>query len=297
MKPATFEYHQPSTADEAAELLDELSDAKLMAGNQSLGIIMSNRLATPDNVIDISDIEELRYIDVADDTVEIGSMTRHADIEHSQELAETVPLLPEEAGHIAGPSVRNQGTIGGTLGEADPAGNHSCALLALDAELEVLSASGTRSVAVEDYFVAYMLTDIDDDELISAVRVARDRVPTERTGMRFEVEKRATQTWPTLAAAAVVRVDEPAAADPVVEEVRLSFANADDVPVRVPDVESEAAGEPLSEGLLETVGDGVYDAVNPQDEMHADETYKRELAATFARRSLKRAYDRATDGS
>jgi carbon-monoxide dehydrogenase medium subunit len=293
MKPAAFEYHSPETTEEATDLLAELPDAKLMAGNQSFGIIMSNRLATPEHVIDISDIEELRYIDVGDDAVEIGAMARHADIEHSEELAETVPLLPEEAQHIAGPAVRNRGTVGGTLGEADPAGNHSCALLALGAELQTASAEQTRTIPVEEYFLAYMLTAVEDDELITSVRIPRERFPVERTGMRFKVEKRAAQTWPTLGASAVVRVDDPDAAEPVTEDVRLSFANAADVPLRTTEAEATATGEPLSEGLLEAVAEIVYDNVDPEDEMHADETYKRELAATFARRTLSTAYDRA----
>lgn len=295
MKPAAFEYHQPTTTTEALELLDELEDAKLMAGNQSFGIIMSNRLATPDHVIDISEIEELRYIDIDDETVALGSMTRHSDIEHSDTLAEAVPLLPDEASHIAGPAVRNQGTIGGTLGEADPAGNHSCALIALDADLEVASVDGTRTVSVDEYFVAYMLTAIEEDELIKDVKISRDQIPIDRTGMEFKVEKRANQTWPTLGASTVVRVADSGDANPVIEDARLSYANAADIPIRVSDAEAEIEGEPVSEGLIEDIGDIVHDAIEPQDEMHASETYKRELAAAFARRSLETAYERAID--
>lgn len=293
MKPAAFEYHQPSTVAEATELLTELPDAKLMAGNQSLGIIMANRLATPDHLIDISDIDSLRYIDVSQDTVEIGSMTRHADIEHSDDLAEAMPILPEEAGHIAGPAVRNQGTIGGTLGEADPAGNHSCALLALDGELVVESTTGTRTLPVDEYFVAYMFTDIEDDELITAARIPRDPFPVERTGMAFEIEKRAAQTWPTLASCAVVRVTAPAEDEPTIEDARLAFANADDIPVRTPEAEAAVTGQPLSEDSLYRVEELVYEAVNPQDEEHASETYKRELAGALGQRAVRRAYDRA----
>ena len=295
MKPAAFEYHQPTTTTEALELLDELEDAKLMAGNQSFGIIMSNRLATPDHVIDISEIEELRYIDIDDETVALGSMTRHSDIEHSDTLAEAVPLLPDEASHIAGPAVRNQGTIGGTLGEADPAGNHSCALIALGADLEVASVDGTRTVSVDEYFVAYMLTAIEEDELIKDVKISRDQIPIDRTGMEFKVEKRANQTWPTLGASTVVRVADSGDANPVIEDARLSYANAADIPIRVSDAEAEIEGEPVSEGLIEDIGDIVHDAIEPQDEMHASETYKRELAAAFARRSLETAYERAID--
>ena len=294
MKPAPFEYHRPATVEEAVELLGDLSDPEVMAGNQSLGVVMSNRLATPDDIVDLNGIDDLRYIDVSEDAVEIGAMTRHADVESSEELADALGLLPEEAEHIAGPAVRNRGTVGGTLGEADPAGNHSCALLALGADLELASPDGTRTLPIDRYFVAYMLTAIEEDELITSIHVSRDPFPADRTGMRFEVEKRASQTWPTLGASAVVRVDDPAAQSPVVEEARLSFANAADVPLRTPEAEAEVEGEPLSEGLLESAGDVVYDAVEPQDEMHADEVYKRELAEAFARRGLERAYERAT---
>jgi len=297
MKPAPFEYHQPTTTDEVTELLADLPDAKLMAGNQSFGIIMSNRLATPDDIIDLNEVGELRYIDVAEDAVELGAMTRHADIEHSAELADVLPLLPAEAQHIAGPAVRNRGTVGGTLGEADPAGNHSCALLALDADIELTSADGSRTVPVSEYFIAYMMTADEDDELITSVRVSREPFPVDRTGMAFEIEKQAAQTWPTLGTSTVVRVDDPDAATPAIEDVRLSFANASDVPLRTEAAEAEAEGEPLSPGLLEAVADIVYDAVEPQDEMHADETYKRELAATFAKRSVETAYEGAVDGA
>jgi carbon-monoxide dehydrogenase medium subunit len=293
MKPAPFQYHRPETAEDVAELLAEHPDAELMAGNQSLGVVMSNRLATPDDLIDLNEVEDLRYVDVSEDAVEIGAMARHADLEHSTELAETLPLLPEESGHIAGPAVRNRGTVGGTLGEADPAGNHSCALLALDATIELLSADGVRTVPVEEYFLAYMMTAMEEEELIRSVRISRDPFPVDRTGMRFAVEKRAAQTWPTLGASAVIRVDDPGSESPVVETAGLSFANAADVPLRVPKAESALEGEPLSDPLLESVGDIVYEVVDPEDEMHADETYKRELAATFARRTVEDAYERA----
>lgn len=296
MKPAPFEYHSPSTLQEALELLEELPDAKLMAGNQSLGIIMSNRLATPGHIVDLNGIDDLRYIDVGDGAIEIGAMTRHATVEHSEELAEVCSLLPESVEHIAGPTVRNQGTLGGSVGEADPAGNYGCVLLALDADLELASTDGRRWVPVEDFFIAYMLTEMDDEEIITAARIDRERYPIDRTGMCFKVKKRATQTWPTLGAAAVVRVDDPDADEPVVEEARLAFANAADVPIRTEAAESELESEPLSEGVLEAASDAAYDGVEPQGEMHADETYKRELAAAYTERTIWTAYDRATGG-
>ncbi|MFB6298584.1 MAG: xanthine dehydrogenase family protein subunit M [Salinirussus sp.] len=295
MKPAPFEYHRPSTVAETTELLADLPDAELMAGNQSFGIIMSNRLAQPDHIVDINGVDALDYIEVGEDVVEVGAMTSHADIEHSTELAETVPMLPQAAGVIAGPAVRNRGTIGGSVGEADPAGNHGCALLALGAELEIASADGSRTVDVDDYFLAYMFTDLSDEELITAARIPREPFPVDRTGMDFRVRKRAAQTWPTIGVGTAVRVDDPAADVPRIEDVRIALANAADVPLRTADAEAELEGEPLTEAGLVAAGEIVSDAVEPEDEMHADETYKRELAAEYTERSVRAAHDGALE--
>jgi len=295
MKPAPFEYHRPSTVEETTELLAELSDAELMAGNQSFGIIMSNRLAQPDHIIDINRVKDLQYVEIGEEEVEIGAMTRHRTVEHSGELAGAVPMMPQAAEVIAGPAVRNRGTIGGSIGEADPAGNYGAALLALGAEIDVASADGNRTVPVDDYFVAYMFTDLTEDELITGVRIPREPFPIERTGMDFQVHKRAAQTWPTMGVGSAVRVDDPGAEEPTVEEVRLALANAADVPLRAGEAEAELAGEPLTDAALATAGEIVYEAGEPQDEMHADETYKRELAEEYAKRSVRAAHERAID--
>jgi carbon-monoxide dehydrogenase medium subunit len=293
VKPSPFEYHRPSSLDEALSLLADLPEAEPLAGNQSLSIIMSNRLANPDHLVDLNDVEALHYVDAGSDTVDVGAMVRHREIERSEPLSETVPLLPEAAEQIAGPVVRNRGTIGGSIGEADPAGNYPCAVLALGGDVELASTGGTRSVAAGDYFLAYMFTEREDEELITGVSIPREPFPPSRTGMAFMGVKEAAQTWPTLSAAAVVRVDDPSAADPVVEDARLAFANAADVPLRVEAAEAEIEGEPLSVPALERAGEIAYDDVDPQEEMHADERYKRELAAEYTKRTVRAAHDGA----
>jgi carbon-monoxide dehydrogenase medium subunit len=293
MKPSPFEYHRPSTVEEAVDLLSDLSEAELMAGNQSLSIIMSNRLANPDHVIDINGIDELQYIESEADAIEVGALSRHRDLERSDVLREEYPILPEAAEQIAGPVVRNRGTIGGSIGEADPAGNYPCVLVALDGELEAASTDGRRTVGADEYFVAYMLTDLEEDELITAVRFPRDAFPVSRTGMAFLGQKRAAQTWPTLSVASSVRVDDPSADDPVVEDARIGLANAADVPLCIEAIEDELEGEPLTESALDTVGEMAYENVSPQDEMHADERYKRELAREYTKRAFERAHARA----
>ncbi|MFC4440166.1 MULTISPECIES: FAD binding domain-containing protein [Natrialbaceae] len=293
MKPAPFTHHRPETVPEVLELLEELEDAELLAGNQSLGIVMANRLATPDHLVDLNGVDDLAGVEVTDDEVRIGAMTTHRTLERSDRLAERLPMLPEAAEQIAGPSVRNQGTIGGSIGEADPAGNYPTALLALGGSLTLRSLEETRTVPVSDYFIAYMFTDLREGELIESVSVPTDPFPPERTGMTFLELKPAAQTWPTVSAATSVRVAEPGADEPVVEDVRIALANAADVPLRVEDAESIVEGEPLSADTLEEVAATVTDAVDPEGEMHADREYKEEVAGEYAKRSLETSYERA----
>ncbi|MFB6232764.1 MAG: xanthine dehydrogenase family protein subunit M [Haloarculaceae archaeon] len=293
MKPAPFEYHRPSDLDEALELLADLPEAEPLAGNQSLSILMSNRLASPDHLVDINDLDSLQSVEADAASVEVGAVVRHREVERSETLAETVPMLPEAAEQIAGPVVRNRGTVGGSLGEGDPAGNYPCVAAALDADLELASTDGTRTVAAEEFFIATLFTDREPDELITGLTVPRDPFPTERTGQTFLAVKEAAQTWPTLSAAGVVRVDDPTADDPVVEEARIALANAAEVPLRVEDAEAELEGRPLADDALDAAGELAYEAANPEDEMHADETYKRELAREYTKRALERAHERA----
>lgn len=264
-----------------------------MAGNQSLGIVMSNRLATPANIVDLSRIDELDFVAVEDDAVRVGALTTHRSISQSTRLAEHVPMLPEAAAQIAGPSVRNRGTIGGSLGEADPAGNYPAALVALDGDITLRGPDGTRTVDAREFFIAYMFTDMAEAELIESVSVPRGPFPPERTGMAFDELKRAAQTWPTISAGASVRVDDPDADAPVVEDARLALANAADVPLHVPDAEAAVEGEPLSDATLDEAGDAAREAAEPSEEMHADREFKLDVAGEYGRRALETAYDRA----
>ena len=294
MKPATFEYHRPSSVEEATGLLADLGhDAELLAGNQSLGIIMANRLATPDHLVDLGQVEELSGVTVREDEVEIGSMTTHRDLEFADDLRDAVEMIPESAEQIAGPSVRNRGTVGGSVAEADPAGNYPAAFVALDADLHLTSADGERTVPARDFFVAYMFTDLGPDELVTGVTVDREPFPVDRTGMAFEELKRGAQTFPTVSAGTALRVDDPESDNPTIEEARVALANVSDVPLHVPDAEDALEGDTLEAGI-EAAAEAAIDAADPSPEMHADEEWKVELAGEYTRRSLRTAHERAT---
>ena len=294
MKPAAFEYHRPSTVGEATALLADLGhDAELLAGNQSLGIIMANRLATPDHLVDLGHVDELSGVTVREDAVEIGAMTTHRDLEFADDLREAVEMVPESAEQIAGPSVRNRGTVGGSVAEADPAGNYPTAFVALDADLHLRSADEERTVPARDFFVAYMFTDLGPEELVTSVTIDREPFPVDRTGMAFEELKRGAQTFPTVSAGTALRVDDPDSDDPTIEEARVALANVSDVPLHVPDAEAALEGGTLDAGI-DAAADAAVEAADPSPEMHADEEWKVELAGEYTRRSLRTAHERAT---
>ncbi|WP_318569735.1 xanthine dehydrogenase family protein subunit M [Salinigranum marinum] len=293
MKPTQFAYDRPETVDEALELLDEHHDAELLAGNQSLGIIMANRFASPERLVDINRLDGLAFVDISDDEIEIGAMTRHRTLERHDDLRSVLELVPESAEQIAGPAVRNRGTMGGSIAEADPAGNYPAVLAALGGELHVASVDGERTIPADDYFVGYMFTDLEEHELITSVSFPREPFPQERTGSAFVELKRGSQTWPTVSAATAVRVDDPSRETPLVEESRLAVGNAAGIPLRIDDALAELAGEPLSEDALDSVAEAVREAADPTDEMHADREYKSEMAGEYAIRSLRKSYERA----
>jgi carbon-monoxide dehydrogenase medium subunit len=294
MKPATFEYHRPSSVEEATGLLADLGhDAELLAGNQSLGIIMANRLATPDHLVDLGQVEALSGVTVREDEVEIGAMTTHRDLEFADDLREALEMVPESAEQIAGPSVRNRGTVGGSVAEADPAGNYPTAFVALDADLHLTAADDERTIPAREFFIAYMFTDLGPDELITGVTIDREPFPVDRTGMAFEELKRGAQTFPTVSAGTALRVDDPESDNPTIEEARVALANVSDVPLHVPDAEDALEGDTLEAGI-EAAAEAAIDAADPSPEMHADEEWKVELAGEYTRRSLRTAHERAT---
>ncbi|RQG99417.1 FAD binding domain-containing protein [Natrarchaeobius oligotrophus] len=295
MKSEPFVYHSPSSVEEVVSLMNEHDHAELVAGNQSLAIQMNNRLATPDHLIDLNGVDELAYVDERDGEIEIGAMTTHKTIANSDAIDRTVPILAEAAQQIAGPSVRNVGTLGGGIGEADPAGNYPTVLTALDATITITSESGDRDVGVDEFFIAYMMTEVGENEMITGATVPTDPFPIGRTGMSFLELKRVPHTWPKLSAAGIVRVDDPTRDDPTVEEARLTFANASDTPLRVEAAESAVEGTSLTDDALEEAAEIAMDSADPADEMQAEAEYKEEQVGIFTKRALREAYDRALD--
>src|SRR5262245_54067518 len=184
MKPAPFEYHAPRSLDEAAELLGQLGDgAKLLAGGQSLIPMLALRLTAFDHLVDLGRIAELSGVERRNGSLWIGAGTTETAVATSPEVAAAVPLLARATPLIGHFQIRNRGTIGGSVAHADPAAEYPAVALALDAELEVVSSGGRRSVPASQFFTGIWSTDRAAEEILTGISFP---VWTGRCGVAIE---------------------------------------------------------------------------------------------------------------
>jgi aerobic carbon-monoxide dehydrogenase medium subunit len=172
MIPGSFDYFAPRSIAEAIELLtDHKDDVKVLSGGQSLLPLMKMRLSKPGYIVDIGKIPGLDNIVEEGKSLVLGALVTHAQIEYSELLQKRCPLLPQTAATIADIQIRNRGTIGGSVAHADPAGDMPAAIMALDAEIKVVGPSGERWIKADDFFLGLLMSVLEPDEIVSAVRV------------------------------------------------------------------------------------------------------------------------------
>ena len=274
MIPAPFDYQRATSVDEAIGLLTEHGDeAKLLAGGHSLLPLMKLRLAAPAVLVDIGRIADLSYVTSGGDgTVRIGALTRHHELATSTELREEVPLLAHVAAQVGDPQVRHRGTIGGSVVHGDPASDLPAALLALRATLVARGPTGTREIAVDDFFIGFLETTLADDEVLTEIRVPA--LPG--AGWAFEKFNRRAQDWAIVGVAAVLGDG----ADPGVGLVNMGSA-----PLRAAGVEEALRSGAPAPAAAARADEGT----EPPDDLNASPEYRRHLAQVLVRRAIETA--------
>jgi len=277
MIPAEFDYVVADSVDEAIGLLsDGGEDAKLLAGGHSLLPLMKLRFAAPSLLVDISRIEELRGVQAGGDTIRIGALTRHADLQERDDLG----LIATAAKQIADQQVRNRGTIGGSLANGDTAADLPGVLLALEGSVVVRSASGEREIAAADLFQGYLSTAIEPGEVLTEVRI-----PT-LAGYGFGYEKfnRRAEDWAMVGVSALVK-----ATDGVCEDVRIALTHMASTPLRATAAEDALRGQPLNEESIAAAAQLAAEGTSPLGDLNASPEYKRHLARVLTKRALTTA--------
>jgi carbon-monoxide dehydrogenase medium subunit len=275
--PAPFDYHRPGSLDEAIALLGTLGDdAKLLAGGHSLLPAMKLRLAQPAALVDISQLAELRRIEVARDRITIGAMATHAEILQSAELAKACPLFRDAADQIGDLQVRNSGTIGGSLAQADPAADWPAVVLALDAELDIASAGGRRTVAATAFFTDMLQTALAPGEILTAIRVTAH-------GGRYAYVKTDQKASGFALCGVAVAVDEKA------KTARVGITGVAPVPYRAREVERALEGRTVDAAGLDGAARHAADGVTPLSDIHASADFRAHLARVNTARAIRRA--------
>jgi CO/xanthine dehydrogenase FAD-binding subunit len=264
VKPAPFEYVAPRSLDEALGALGE--DAKALAGGQSLVPLLNFRLARPERIVDLNNVDDLSYVRRSEGTLRIGALTRQATLERSRVVAEHWPLLTRAVKLVAHPAIRNRGTVGGSLAHADPAAELPVAMRALDARLHARSAArGERVIVAADFFQAPLMTALEPDELLVEIEV-----PAQPPGARAAFAEHArTHGDFALAGAAVVRAGS--------EHAAIALLGAGPTPVRAADAEAA-----LRRGASAAEAAHIAGA-------ELDDEYRRALTTELVRRALEEA--------
>jgi CO/xanthine dehydrogenase FAD-binding subunit len=287
MKPAPFAYADPRELEEAAAMLHRYGEeAAILAGGQSLIPLMNLRLAQPAYVIDINRIPELQGIKSDGSRLSLGATVRHADVAASAEVRDAVQLLAEAAGLIGHPQIRHRGTAGGSLAEADPAGQLPATIMALGGEVVAMSVRGTRRILAADLFVGFLNTNLEPDELITEIVFPR---PPDRSGGAFMEVCRRKGDFAMAGVAAQVSLSE----DGAVSEAAIALAAMGPVPVRATRAEQALLGISPTDQTFREVAGLAGQAGDPVSDVHATAAYRRRAASVLAERAVRLAVNRA----
>ncbi len=286
MYAAPFSYHRAASLQEAVKLLQGLGEeARVIAGGQSLIPLMKMRMARPAALIDINFIQGLSEIQTPKGELHFGALVRHADLEHSA-AGVNVPLLHDCAAGIADVQVRNQGTIGGSLAEADPSGDWGTALLALDTTVVCFGPGGQRNVPLEEFIKDAYTTVLAHDEIVTGVHV---KVPPKGSGGAHLAFKRSAPVYPTASASVQLTLEDRN----VCKEARIVLGCVGLKAIRAKEAEAALRGKTLDEKNVRAAVEAARAAADPQNDMRGSADYKRVLVGTLVKRAIGIAARRA----
>jgi len=266
-------------------MLSQLGDdAKLLAGGQSLIPLMKLRFANPTHLVDLNFIAGTSYIKEAEGALHFGPLTRHAEIENSATVAK-VPILHDCATGIADVQVRNRGTIGGSLAEADPSGDWAVVLSTLATEVRCLGKNGERTVDLKGFIQDAYTTVLAQGELVSEVVV---KIPPKGSGGAYLAFKRAAPVYPTASAAVQLTMEGNAC-----KEAAIALGCVGLTAIRATDAEAVLSGQTISGNILSAAAEAARTAADPQSDMRGSADYKRTLVGALVRRAIEIAVRRA----
>jgi len=286
MIPGPFTYHRPGSVADAVRLLADFGDAaRPLAGGHSLVPMMKLRLATPDHLIDLHDIADLKGIERQGDRIVIRAMTTQHDLLASQEIASSLPILHEAALQIADPQVRYRGTVGGNVANGDPGNDMPALMMTLGADYELQGPDGTRTVAARDFYQGAYFTALEPGEILTSVSVP---VPPAGHGYAYEKLKRKVGDYATAAAAVVLTMSGGKVAS-----CAIGLTNLSETPLLAEEAAAAVLGTGLDDAALKKAADAARAIMEPAGDGRGPVEYRTYVGGIMVARALKRAAARA----
>ncbi len=283
MYPVPFEYEVAESVDHAIELLGELGeDARLLAGGHSLIPLLRLRLAAPTALIDLGRLDDLNYVREEGDHLAIGALTRHRQIHLNDTLNEHCGILAYTAGLLGDPSVQHRGTIGGAVSHGDPAGDLPSVISALEGEIVVKGPDGERTVSAADFFLDYLYTALEPQEVVTEIRVPKLGPDT---GWSYKKFSRRSQDWAIVGVAAVIEKDNGN-----IGSARIGLTSMGSTPIRATAVEEALSGASADD--VAEAANSADEGTSPASDDAASEEFRRHLARVWTRRAVEEALGR-----
>lgn len=283
MYPVPFDYEVAESVDHAIELLGERGeDAKLLAGGHSLIPLLRLRLAAPTVLIDLGRLDELNYVRDEGDHLAIGALTRHRQVHNDELVNEHCGILAYTAGLLGDPSVQHRGTIGGAVSHGDPSGDLPSVITALEGEMVVKGPDGERTVPAADFFLDYLYTALEPQEVVTEVRVPK---LGSNTGWSYKKFSRRSQDWAMVGVAAVLERDNGN-----IGSARVALTSMGSTPIRATAVEQALQG--ASPDAVAEASQSADEGTNPASDGAASAEFRRHLARVWTRRAVEEALGR-----
>jgi carbon-monoxide dehydrogenase medium subunit len=279
--PAAFEYLEPSSLQQAVAYLAERGeDARILAGGQSLVPLMKLRLARPKYLIDLNRVAGLDRIEEHDGCLVLGALARHVDIESSPIVRRMIPLIPQAVRLLGDHQVRNLGTIGGAVVEADPAGDWGPVILALNARVKCLGPGGEREIKAVDFFTSAYSTALQNDELVEQIVIP---VPSQPMAGKYIKLERIAGDFAVASVALQADIDR----DGVCRDIGIGLGGAGECPLKAIAAENMLRGRKLSPELTERAGREIENCASPISDLRGSAEYKKEVLGVIFRRALE----------
>jgi carbon-monoxide dehydrogenase medium subunit len=278
--PSQFEYHKPSSVQEAVALLSSNPDAKALAGGHSLIPAMKLRLAAPAAIVDLGKISGLNRISVSGGAT-IGAMTTYRQLLDSAELKGPFPIIAETANVVGDPHVRNRGTLGGSLAHSDPAADFTAVMLALGASVTVTGKGGERTIPVDDLFVDLFTTSLEADEIITSISIPADSAGA---GQAYEKHAHPASGYAVVGVAAVLKVSGGN-----IQSARIAVTGAPSKATRASGTEQALIGKAANADTIAAAAALAADGLDLNGDTYASAEYRGHLVKVLAKRAITRA--------